>query len=172
MSTAVAEQALIDAARGGETRAIERLLVVCQPQIRRYAQRSCFISDVDDGVQETLLVLSRYAGAIRHTKALSRWLFQVVRRTCRRLSQIALRHDPWEEARVDELVARRPPEALRRDVASAIESLPAHYREVIVLRDFEELTIGEMARRLELSRAAVKSRLHRARELAREYLLS
>jgi RNA polymerase sigma factor (sigma-70 family) len=48
--------------------------------------------------------------------------------------------------------------------------LPEHYREVLVLRDFEELTISELAARLTLTRAAVKSRLHRARELVREYL--
>ncbi len=33
----------------------------------------------------------------------------------------------------------------RQDVAAALESLPAHYREVILLRDLEGLTIAEMA---------------------------
>ena len=61
---------------------------------------------------------------------------------------------------------------VRLDVVSAIESLPNRYRDVIVLRDFEELTIGEISARLKLSSAATKSRLHRARELAREYLLA
>ena len=60
----------------------------------------------------------------------------------------------------------------RQDVAAALESLPAHYREVILLRDLEGLTIEEMAQQLRLSREAVKSRLHRARLLAREYLSS
>jgi RNA polymerase sigma factor (sigma-70 family) len=58
------------------------------------------------------------------------------------------------------------------DVAGAIESLPEKYRIVILMRDFEELTIGEMAARLELTRDATKSRLHRARAMLREYLLS
>jgi DNA-directed RNA polymerase specialized sigma24 family protein len=43
---------------------------------------------------------------------------------------------------------------------------------VLLLRDFEELTIGEIAVRVGDSPAAVKSRLHRARTLAREYLLA
>jgi DNA-directed RNA polymerase specialized sigma24 family protein len=43
---------------------------------------------------------------------------------------------------------------------------------VLVLRDFEGLTIGELAERLETSTAAIKGRLHRARELTRDYLLS
>lgn len=53
---------------------------------------------------------------------------------------------------------------------SAFESLPAHYLEVVLPRDFEELTIAEIAERLGEQPSAVKSRLHRARELVREYL--
>lgn len=60
---------------------------------------------------------------------------------------------------------------MRIDLANALESLPAHYMEVVLLRDFEELTIAEIAERLGESPPAIKSRLHRARELVREYLL-
>ncbi|WP_422596971.1 RNA polymerase sigma factor [Pseudomonas sp.] len=52
-----------------------------------------------------------------------------------------------------------------------MESLPAHYLEVVLLRDFEELTISEISERLQEPVGAIKSRLHRARELVREYLL-
>ena len=51
-----------------------------------------------------------------------------------------------------------------------INSLPPHYRELVVLRDIEELTIDEIAQTLDASREAVKARLHRARALLREYL--
>lgn len=57
------------------------------------------------------------------------------------------------------------------ELASALESLPAEYRQIILLRDFEELAISEIAERLGITRAATKSRLHRARLLAREHLL-
>jgi len=60
---------------------------------------------------------------------------------------------------------------LRLDVAAAIDSLPAHYREIVVLHDFEEMTIDEIGSALDLSREAVKGRLHRARALLREHLL-
>ena len=50
--------------------------------------------------------------------------------------------------------------------------LPGHYRDIILLRDFEELSIKEIAASLKLTSAATKSRLHRARELAREYILA
>jgi DNA-directed RNA polymerase specialized sigma24 family protein len=64
----------------------------------------------------------------------------------------------------------RAPDALRADLVCALDSLPESYRAVTVIRDFEELTIAALARRLGLSVAATKGRLHRARALLREYL--
>jgi DNA-directed RNA polymerase specialized sigma24 family protein len=42
-------------------------------------------------------------------------------------------------------IAYPEPVEWRQDVAAALESLPAHYREAILLRDLEGLTIEEMA---------------------------
>jgi RNA polymerase sigma factor (sigma-70 family) len=164
--------ALIDAARAGDPGAIDRLLIEARLTLRRYAQRSCLVSDVEDAVQESLLVLSRYLSTLRHAQAWSRWLFQIVRRHCHRLGRAALRHDPWDDETADRYVESRSDHDLRSDVAAAIESLPASYREVIVLRDLEGLTIGEMSRELDLSPASVKGLLRRARELTRDYLLT
>lgn len=61
---------------------------------------------------------------------------------------------------------------LRLDLARAIQTLPAAYREVLVLRDIRELSAPEVAAQLGLSLPAVKSRLHRARALVRERLLT
>jgi RNA polymerase sigma-70 factor (ECF subfamily) len=52
----------------------------------------------------------------------------------------------------------------------AIGALPAGYREVYELRDLEEVRGEEVAARLGISLAAMKSRLHRARALVRERL--
>ena len=52
----------------------------------------------------------------------------------------------------------------------AIESLPAAEREVYDLRDIKELGGEETAARLDISLAAMKSRLHRARTNLRRYL--
>ncbi|HQT27248.1 MAG TPA: sigma-70 family RNA polymerase sigma factor, partial [Burkholderiales bacterium] len=106
--------------------------------------------------------------SLRAVAAFSSWLFRIVRRECRRLEKKLFGFDSIED---DALIESAPIETLRFEVVQALESMPAHYREVVVLRDIEELTIGEMASRLGMSAAAVKSRLHRARLLLREYLL-
>jgi RNA polymerase sigma factor (sigma-70 family) len=162
---------LIESARLGEPVALVELLQRSQPELRRYAQRSCIVSDVDDAVQETLLIISRSIHGLNRPRAWSGWVFRIVRRECHRLARVTLRQDLWDDDAVDALVSRRTESELRLDVAAALESLPETYREVVVLRDFEGLTIGEMAQRLGITVLAVKGRLHRARELTREYLL-
>ena len=62
-------------------------------------------------------------------------------------------------------------EDVRIDLSRAIQSLPDHYREVILLRDIEELSIDEISGVLALTRESVKARIHRARLMIREYLV-
>jgi RNA polymerase sigma factor (sigma-70 family) len=161
---------LILAAQTGDPAAITQLLAVCQADARRYARRHCHVSDVDDAVQESLMILARKVKGLKAAAAFSSWLFIVIKRECRRLQRLMLRHEPLDEDVADRQIASRSDASLRIDLANALESLPAHYLEVILLRDFEELTIAEIAERLGQQAGAVKSRLHRARELVREYL--
>lgn len=162
---------LILGAQTGDPLAISRLLTVCQADARRCAYKHCHASDVDDAIQESLLVIARKVKGLRAAAAFSSWLFTVIKHECRRLSRKMLRHEPLTDEMAEELMLARPDDALRIDLANALESLPAHYLEVVLLRDFEELTIAEIAQRLGEPPGAVKSRLHRARELVREYML-
>lgn len=163
---------LILAAQTGDAAAVSRLLAVCQADVRRYARKHCQASDVDDAVQESLLIISRKVKGLKAVAAFSSWLFTVVKRECRKLSRMMFRYEPLPEELAEERLLLRPDDALRIDLANALESLPAHYLETILLRDFEELTISEIAARLGEQPGAIKSRLHRARELVREYMLS
>jgi DNA-directed RNA polymerase specialized sigma24 family protein len=72
----------------------------------------------------------------------------------------------------EELAAPHIPADLRLDLTRAIAALPEAYRVALILRDVEELTAPEVAASLGLSVQAVKSRLHRARAMVRESLMS
>ncbi|HEX5341893.1 MAG TPA: sigma-70 family RNA polymerase sigma factor [Duganella sp.] len=171
MSLAEHHLPVLDAAHRGDPAALAQLLRLCQPDIRRYAQRNCLIGDVDDAVQEALLVLSRKLASVRMLAAFSGWLFQVVKRECHRLARSALGHDPWDDERAEQWLASQDTAGLRTELIRALESLPADYRQVVLLRDFAEMSMAEIAAETGESVAAVKSRLHRARQLAREYLI-
>jgi RNA polymerase sigma-70 factor (ECF subfamily) len=162
-----------EAAISGDPDAILVLLKMSQPDIRRYARRTCrSTSDVEDAVQETLWILYRRIGRLQSAGAFSIWLFQIVHRTCLRLAR---QHfglpDDISSLDNDLQLSKRPDSELRIDIAGAIQSLPAHYRQVLISRDVDEMTIGEIAQSLKLTRETVKARLHRARALVREYLM-
>ena len=163
---------LILAAQLGDSAALNRLLLVSQTDARRYARKHCQSSDIDDAVQEALLILAKTIAGLKTVAAFSGWLFTIVRRECQKLSRAMFRFESLDEERVESYLASKTDLALRCDLSAALESLPAHYRRVILLRDFEEQTIAEMAKSLREEPAAIKSRLHRARALVREYLLS
>jgi len=163
---------VLAAARAGDPSAMQTLLTTVRPDVRRCAVYYCGrASAVDEVVQETLLVVSRRMATLNDLSAFTAWIFTIVTRICLWPAlKLAKGIEQLVRAEADPAVPARPVEELRIDIARALESLPAEYREVLLMRDFEGLTIDEMAARLALSRPATKSRLHRARALAREYL--
>ncbi len=162
----------MNAAIAGEERAIHRLLDLVQPDIRRFANRQCRSpSFVDDAVQDVMWVLYRNIRALRTATALTAWLITAVRRACLRLARtLAFGADIFSDHADESRLAAMPVADLRLDLAAAINSLPLHYREIVILRDVEEMTVTEIGCALGLTREAVKGRLHRARSLLREYL--
>ena len=158
------------AARGGDPGALERVLRRSRQDLRRYAEYHCPVNDVEDAVQDSLFTVSRKLMDLRQLECFASWLFRIVKRECNRYKRATrmLMQVPITE----DIIGPNYPESrgLARDVAQALESLPLHYREIILLRDLEGLTIEELAQQLALTRQAAKARLHRARSLAREFL--
>jgi RNA polymerase sigma factor (sigma-70 family) len=166
------EEPTFAAAQAGDPAALARLLAATRPDIRRYASYQCQrSSSVDDVVQEALIILSRRIGAVRSGAALGGWLSRVVMRLCMLPALMFLRGVEGVKSIEDAArFSRMPVDDLRLDLARALESLPAAHREIILMRDLQEMRIGEIAAALGITQEAAKSRLHRARTMMREYL--
>jgi len=170
VSTTATDHIDIEAARDGDREALERVLAGSRRDLRRYAEYHCVVNDVEDAVQESLLSASHHIKRLRAVEAFNSWMFRIVKRECNRMKRGA-RHLLGEPIPLEILPQDSPARPdLVRDLAYCLESLPGHYREILLLRDLEGMTIAELAERLGLTREAVKARLHRARVLAREYL--
>jgi RNA polymerase sigma-70 factor, ECF subfamily len=75
-------------------------------------------------------------------------------------------HAGWGAESPEALVVERE---AQEQLTRALDKLAAEYREILVLRDLEQLSGEEVAKLLGISLAAMKSRLHRARlDLASE----
>jgi RNA polymerase sigma-70 factor (ECF subfamily) len=172
---------LLSRARAGERAALEELLERHQARVYRFGMKMCRDpEDAADVLQDTLLALARGVRDLRGASSVSTWLYSVARSFCikkRRRSKFAPEVPSLElgaagSAEVAD-PARSPDEVLasKRVEAAldhAIGALEPRYREVLILRDIENLTAPEVAEVLGISVQAVKSRLHRARLAVRD----
>jgi RNA polymerase sigma-70 factor (ECF subfamily) len=140
-------------------------------------------AEAEDLVQETYLRAIQAFERLRPNSNLKSWLFAILRNI--RLNQVrdgrtkprpVAMDEPTEGPEGFEDKSSEHPLFLyltkvkQWDVPKAIEALPDAYREVIVLREFEELSYEEIAQVLEWPPGTVMSRLSRAREKLKELL--
>jgi RNA polymerase sigma factor (sigma-70 family) len=169
---ATPREQLLLAACAGDAAALDALLGKLQPDLKRFARRSCASrEDAEDAVQLAMLRVQRSLGSLRALPALASWLFRIVERECFRLFRAMQRTTPLTDALEDKLHGAPVPLQLRLDLVKAIAGLPPEYRSVLILRDIDELTAPETAQQLGISVAAVKTRLHRARGFMRDTLM-
>lgn len=162
---------LIQQARAGSADAISSLLRHTRPDLRRLASRRCASrADAEDAVQLAQLQILRRLSALREPGRFFGWLLRIVERECRRLFRLQGRAESTQPEALDGLAGRALPLELQHDLSRAIAALPEPYRVVVLLCDVDECTADEAALQLGLSRAAVKSRLLRARQQLRAAL--
>lgn len=158
-----------------------RMMTVAR-RILQCEQESC------DAVQDAFLSAFQAFNSFRGDAALSTWLHRIVANAClmrlrsrrRWLALDCERLSPQFDAQ------RRPSrwhaqsrhaapdhlcdDEVRRQVRACIDRLPTNYREILILRDLEELDTSETAELLGVSESLVKTRLHRGRLALRNLL--
>ena len=166
---------LIALARRGDAVAFSRLFAGFERPIFRYAAHMCGRDAADDIVQETFLVVLRGSGTYDPAKgSVGSYLFGIARHfVLKRLSgrEVASfdldEHDEqtaWADDRPSALDSLSREETIRA-VRAAIASLPAPYREVVVLCELQEMSYVDAATIVQCPLGTVRSRLHRARAL-------
>lgn len=186
-SVAEPEDCLVAALRLRDPRAAERLVSTYQLRAHRLALAiTGNAQDAEEVVQDAFSIVIRKIDTFRGDAALGSWLHRIVvnraygllRRRRSRRREVCL--DPalpirdqgrrsaggWRDDGDD--VAHRT--ELRLVVAGSLRALPAHYRDVLILRDVEGRSSDEVARTLGISVASAKSRIHRARVFVRKHL--
>jgi RNA polymerase sigma-70 factor (ECF subfamily) len=130
--------------------------------------------DAEDVVQDACIRALKYAGSLHGNDARA-WFLTIVRNAFydwlgrNRPAEIVHEDDEKIAARIDPSSPNPEHEALRRaemhSLSDAIEALPLQYREVLVLRELEEMSYKEIARVADIPIGTVMSRLARARAL-------
>jgi RNA polymerase sigma-70 factor (ECF subfamily) len=144
-------------------------------------------TEAEDAAQETAIKVYLNLHLFRGESQFRTWVLSIARNEgLGRLRKVGNRREESLDAETDEqtgdytpaiLTSWRevPAEALERKelgalLRKAVEGLPEIYRNVVMLRDIEEMDIRETAAVLGISDAAVKVRLHRARAMLQRHL--
>lgn len=124
--------------------------------------------EAEDVIQETFVTFLDKAAADPPGNP-GGWLHRVTVNLC--LDRLRRRRRRPEEALdTAPLLSRPAPRALRLDLESALATLPAGAREILLLHDVEGLKHREIAELLSISEGGSKSQLFRARSLMRATL--
>ena len=184
--TKLSDVELVARFKGGDEHAFSHI-------VRRYQDKVfglCFRwlgerTLAEEVAQDVFVALYRSLGRFRGDSSLSTWIYRVSVNHCKNKRLYSSRrrrdrHEPIEGKPRDDGPARELPAGGRGTEAGversqaqvlvheALQSLSEEHRQVILLRDIQDLDYHEIAEILDLPRGTVKSRLHRARtELAR-----
>ncbi len=177
---------LVQKLRAGEEAAYENLLQRFQQPVYNLAYRLLNdSSDASDVVQEVFLKVFRNVGRFRRQSSLKTWIYRITVNEAHNQRRWFFRHRSREvglDAEPELTRSRNVPDAERspfdytfdREKQELIENALARinplFREVVVLRDVEDLSYEEIAEVLQISLGTVKSRILRGREALKEGL--
>ena len=175
------EAGLIRRCLAGDEKAYRELVERYQAQVYSVALRMVRRSeDAEDLTQETFVRMFRALSRYDPARPFGAWLFTIASRLCidhirrRKVSPISLTQRERESDEEYEIEVEDP--GLKPDEVAAhaeesrraedlIDSLPPHYRIVVILRHVQDLSYEEIAEALHLPLGTVKARIHRARAL-------
>ena len=177
---------LVRAAQGGDESAFEELVRTYEKKIYHLSLRMC--NNQEDALeiaQETFLSAWRGLRFFRGDSSFSTWLYRLasnaaidfLRREGRQSALSGLSLDD-ESLRLDppDSPAASPHAHLeRKELRAALEmglmALSAEHRQILLLRELQGMSYEEIAGVLDLDLGTVKSRIARAREKLRKYLI-
>ena len=136
--------------------------------------------EAEDLVQETYLKALKGFGSFRQGTNLRAWMYRILRNaflTSRTGLSVKMTDalDPEDDRAALPATSGTPESMLlaradQQAVYDALERLPVHFREVILLCDMEEMSYQETSETLGIPIGTVMSRLSRARKSMRELL--
>lgn len=172
------EAQLIERASAGDKVAFESIVDLYRPALYNIAKRMLRNSeDANDAVQETFIKALRSLPDFDSKRPIKPWLSRICSNCCvdilRERKRNADSLTPYEfklESREMGL-AEHAENALTRDhVMTALKRLPRKYRNILLMRHYNDMDVMEIATALNAPEGTVKSWLFRARALLKQSL--
>jgi RNA polymerase sigma-70 factor (ECF subfamily) len=161
----LASNELLEQAKTGDFDAFAEFMRTFERRIRTVLYRLLDDSrDVDEAVQDTFVQAWRNLERFRGDAAPYTWLYRIaVNEALMRRRRQTLPTSELQETTVSGGEDAYAASDARAFLIERLRALPVEHRVAVVLRDVEGLSNEEVARVLEISLAAAKSRIHRGR---------
>jgi RNA polymerase sigma-70 factor (ECF subfamily) len=158
------DRELIEAARGGDEEAFERLYLRYREYVLIIASRYGVTAAALDVLQETFLYFFRKLPEFELRARFSTFLYPVVKNLSLKKKAEASRVVGYENGGIDigSLPSREGTEDPGARLLELVVSLPEEQKETLLLRFADGMTLGEIAAALDIPLGTVKSRLHNA----------
>ena len=176
------DEQMVIAYRQGDRNAFASLVERYQRDLLHFLMR--FLGSraaADDVFQDTFLQVHLALDSFDETRRFKPWLFTIAANKARdyhrrnkRRSAVSLStpigHSDGREAQMVDLLQGSLPDADAKMlgeeqgelVAQVVDSMPAHYREILLLSYFQRMSYSQISESLEIPLGTVKSRLHAA----------
>ena len=163
--TAASEPQLLERAKAGDLDAFAEFMRTFERRVRAVLYRLLDDPrDVDEAAQDTFVQAWRNLEHFRGDAAPYTWLYRIaVNEALTRRRRKTLPTTELQETTVSRGEDAYAAADARAFLIGRLRALPIEYRTAVVLRDIEGLSNEEVARVLEISLAAAKSRIHRGR---------
>ena len=180
---------LILRCQAGDRQAFDALVAKYQRYVFNLAyQHLGEVDELDDVAQEIFLRVYKFIRKYRGNASLESWIYKIVLNYCRTharrrtvFARLFVQSAPatGDDERSFEILdtiadltqdpaGQIEQRLVAQEIIGAVRSLPQIYRDILIMREVNELSYEEIADILEISIGTVKSRISRARDLVRQ----
>ena len=155
---------IVKRAKNGEIRALEELIHINEVKLYKTA-RSILADndDIEEAIQQTIILVYKNIYKLKKEKYFTTWMMRILINECKKIwNQNSKRDKMFSDLEDHKEIVEKEQEDYGF-VTKALNGLDKEFREVTILYYYDEFSVKEISKILNLPQGTVKSRLARAR---------
>lgn len=156
---------IVKRAKEGESQALEELIHMYE--IKMYKTAKTILNcedDINEAIQQTIILVYKKINQLKNDKSFGTWIMKILVNQCKKIWNQNNKRDEKHIELEDNIKFTTPEKEDYSFVNKAMEKLSDEYKEVTILYYYDEFSIKEISKILNIPKGTVKSRLARARQ--------
>lgn len=162
---------IIKRAKSGDVRALEELIHL--HELKLYKTASAILScedDINEAIQQTIILMYNNLHTLKNNKYFSTWFIRILINECKKIYNYNKKTNTIISP-IEENISSESENVDFSFVNNALKFLDKDFKEVVILYYYDEFSISEISKILDIPKGTIKSRLSRAREKLKNIIL-